>query len=96
MLGHALKYICPTCSTNCLTDVHLYRKNVLFEGSLVVAFGSDKGADGKSWQEIQCDNCELYRNGLIQCAFKGADLKGTANVFVFAVQCTNAKQIVLM
>lgn len=58
--GQALKYICPTCSTNCLIDVLLYRINMLFEESLDVAFGVDKGADGKSWQGLHCDNCELY------------------------------------
>lgn len=54
--GCALKYICPTCSTNCPIDVYLYRINMLFEGSLDAAFGVDKGADGKS-----C--CEFYRKG---------------------------------
>lgn len=50
--GHALRYICPACSTNSLIDVDLFRINMLFEGFLDAAFGFDKGADGKSWQEF--------------------------------------------
>lgn len=57
--GQALKYICPTCNTNFLTDVHLYRISLLREGPLGAAFGVDKGADGKSCQELHVDVCEL-------------------------------------
>ena len=54
--GQALKYICPTCNTNCLIDVYLYRISALFDGSLEAAFGVDKGDDGKSWQQLHCEN----------------------------------------
>lgn len=83
--GCALKYICPTCCTNCLIDVHFYRINMLFEGFLEAAFGDDKGSGGKSWHEC-CDKSGSMDWEILCVRFK---MQSFFKRFVFPLQITD-------